>query len=122
MGSWPHSRSSTLENYQLLVYLIGGNLFGGPFKSAPAQKARPSPVTTPTRRDGSESSHDQMACSSWWPAPFIQLSEEGRDRVTRTTCVAGKESFAKKVDGGWIAKDGAGIVVKMFFRSTRRVA
>ena len=71
-----------------------------PFKSAPAQNARPSPVTMPTRSEGSLSSHVHISCSSWFPAELMQLRDLGRENVTRRMNGAGKLSFAKEVAGG----------------------
>lgn len=45
-----------------------------PLRSAPAQKARPSPVMMPMRREGSLSSQVHRASSSLWPALLMQLS------------------------------------------------
>jgi len=76
----------------------------GPFRSAPAQKARPVPVTIPTRRDGSSSSHFQTASSSWWPAMLMQLRELGRLSVTRRMVGVGKVRRACSQVGGGVVK------------------
>jgi len=85
----------------------GGRGEGGgkvPFKSAPAQNARPSPVTMPTRSKRSLSSHAQRASSSWWPALLMQLRAFGRERVTRRMCGLGKEILVNEVGGGGVEK------------------
>ena len=71
-------------------------------RSAPAQKARPSPVRMPMRREGSLSSQVQRASSSWWPALLMQLSCLGRERVTRRMRGVGKEILVREVGGGGV--------------------
>lgn len=78
---------------------------GQPFRSAPAQKARPSPVTTPTRSRGSASNQCHTASSSACPAALMQLRDWGRDSVTRRVWGAGKESFVKEAGGGGVRKE-----------------
>ena len=77
-----------------------------PFKSAPAQKARPVPVTTPTCSDGSSSSHFQTASSSTWPSMLMQLRDFGRLSVTRSIDGVGKERRAYLQLGGWVVNEG----------------
>lgn len=84
--------------------------FASPFKSAPAQNALPSPVTTPTRKTGSLSSHDHTASSSAWPAELMQLRARGRESVTSRMCGPGKESLVKEVGGGGCVNGGELIV------------
>ena len=72
----------------------------GPFRSAPAQNACPSPVIIPTRNVGSASYHSHNACNSWCPAVLIQFSDAGRESVTSSIYVAGKEILENDVDGG----------------------
>lgn len=75
-----------------------------PFRSAPAQNARPSPVTIPTNREGSASSQLHIEASSRWPALLMQLRDLGRHRVTRRVWGVGKLRRVKVVDGGLIWK------------------
>lgn len=81
-----------------------------PLRSAPAQKARPSPVTIPTRRLGSLSNQVQIASSSAWPALLMQLRDLGRESVTRRTWGAGKASLVKALGGGGRVNLGEDIV------------
>lgn len=78
-----------------------------PFRSAPAQNARPSPVTIATLIDGSLSNHLNRASSSTCPDELIQLRDFGLENMTRRTCSAGKEIFENDVLGGGLANDGA---------------
>ena len=71
-----------------------------PFKSAPAQKARPSPVTIPIRREGSVSSHFHTRSSSALPAELMQLRSLGRHKVTSRTWGTGNEILVNDVEGG----------------------
>lgn len=89
----------------------GKGWMGGwvPFRSAPAQNARPSPVMMPTRKEGSLSSQVQRASSSMWPALLMQLSCLGRERVTRRMRGVGKEILVNEVAGGGVEKWGVDI-------------
>ena len=73
-----------------------------PFRSAPAQKARPSPVMMPTRREGSLSNHVHITSSSTWPAVLMQFRDLGRERVTRRVWGVGKDRRVKDVGGGGV--------------------
>ena len=84
---------------------------GSPFRSAPAQKARPSPVMIPARNDGSLSSQVHKDSNSAWPSELIQFRSLGRDNTTRRTCGLGNDIFVKAVDGGLVAKLGDAIGV-----------
>lgn len=71
------------------MFMGSAVLASSPFKSAPAQNARPFPVRMPTRMLGSSSSHSQTACRSAWPWAFMQFRSRGRFSVTRRMWGAG---------------------------------
>ncbi|KAF9630676.1 hypothetical protein BFW01_g1238 [Lasiodiplodia theobromae] len=60
-------------------------------RSAPAQKARPAPVTMAQRRVGSASYQVKSASSSWLPVLSMQLRVRGRLKVTRRMEGVGKD-------------------------------
>src|SRR5271155_5129274 len=64
------------------------------FRSAPAQKVRPAPVTMAQRRSGSLSNQVKRASSSQCEGMLMQLSEVGRLKVTRRMYCSGKEMTA----------------------------
>ena len=105
--SW---KCSTLEEIGISssFYHQPENKHGGsePFRSAPAQKARPSPVTIPIRREGSISSHFHTRSSSALPAELMQLRSLDRHKVTSRTWGAGKEILVNDVEGGEMASIG----------------
>ena len=55
------------------------------FRSAPAQKARPSPVTMATHASWSSRKRSQAALRSWRMAPLMAFRRSGRRYVMVTT-------------------------------------
>lgn len=60
-----------------------------PFKSAPAQNARPVPVIIPTDNVGSSSNHNQMFSSSCVNSALMQFKSLGLFKCTSKTPGAG---------------------------------
>lgn len=80
-----------------------------PFRSAPAQKARPVPVMIPTLSVGSASSHDQILSSSAWPSWLMQFKSLGRFSRTSKTPGAGYVRTQYLPDGSGSSKFGLDI-------------
>lgn len=74
-----------LPNYSSYIYLIHHL----PFKSAPAQNARPVPVIIPTDNVGSLSNHNQMFSSSCVNSALMQFKSLGLFKCTSKTPGAG---------------------------------
>lgn len=74
-----------LPNYSSYFYLIHHL----PFKSAPAQNARPVPVIIPTDNVGSSSNHNQIFSSSCVNSALMQFKSLGLFKCTSKTPGAG---------------------------------
>ena len=81
-----------------------------PFRSAPAQNARPVPVMMATHRLGSASNHCHSSASSALPSELMQFKDLGRFKRTSRISGVGYVSTRNLVAGGWVFRVDAMVV------------
>lgn len=92
---------------------------GSPFKSAPAENARPVPVMIPQQSFGSASSQLQSVSSSAWPSELMQLRSFGLFSRTRRMLGVGKDTTQYLAGGTGVPNCDSAISVYREFAQFR---